>query len=173
MATTYDFLQGKAKWCKLTTPDTAFGDSKWKLTLYPNAASYEKILKLKEAPAIMNVIQKDEDGYYINISRKTSIVISGKVQGMDPPVLLDGSRKTDDGQYMPLPSGILIGNGSDVTVKIEIYTWPKKGMKSGGRAIRLKSVLVNTLIPFEIKKDFSDGDKEAIQGLDEQPEQLF
>jgi len=34
----YVYLQGKAKWAKLVTPDTKFG-SQWSLQLYPNDES--------------------------------------------------------------------------------------------------------------------------------------
>lgn len=166
------YLQGKCKWARLIQPDTQFGDSKWKITQYLNDESYNKVLKLKEPPAILNHIKKDEDGYYVNLSRKTQLNVKGKLVALPPPEILDGSQKLPDGSHPPLRD-VLIGNGSDVTTKCQVYTYQLKTGQGKGRALRLVSVRVDNLIPFEVKRDFTDIQKDSIAGLNEQPAQLF
>ena len=175
MALGFEYLQGKAKWAKLVTPDTMY--SCWGLQLYLNQESYEKFLKLKEPKGdiqgILNVIKKDDDGCYVSLRRPTSKLVKGKVVGFNPPEVLDGNNLGPDGVPLPLRNALL-GNGSDVTCKIEVYTYKKPGHNAGrGTAIRLSSVRVDVLVPFETGRDFDDRQEKSIRGLSEQPEQLF
>lgn len=160
MATEYKYVQGKAKWAKLQQPDEW---GKWKIVLYPNPESLEMIRDL-QAQGIKNVIKKDEDGYYTTFSRPTSIQAKGKVVGLAPPEVLEADGKTVFKN--------LIGNGSDVTLKLEVY---QHGTPGGGKAkaARLMSIRVDNLVPFEMKRDFDDNQKELVDGLDKQPAQLF
>jgi len=158
--TEYVYLQGKAKWARLTTPDP-WGN--WKLTLYLTPDSYNKFIELKNE-GVKNVVRKDEDGYHVILRRPTSKEIRGKVQGFAPPEVInpDGTPLRD----------IMIGNGSDVTVKLEVYSHKTPG---GGtaKASRLNSVRVDNLIPFELSRDFEeDGDQERmVRGLPQAPPQ--
>lgn len=166
--TTYVFLQGKAKWAKLVTPDTKFG-SQWSVQLYPNDESYQKILDLKEnkgeVSGVLNVVKKDEDGYNISLKRQTQRLIKGKMVGFTPPVILEADGTS------PLRNA-LIGNGSDITCKVQLYRY-KKPAGGFGQAIRLESVRVDNLIPYESKRDFDEDEQRQTKGIDGQPAQLF
>jgi hypothetical protein len=132
---------------------------KWKVTVHPTEASLEKVREL-QGEGIKNVLKKDDDGYKVTFSRPTQKMVKGKVIGLTPPEVLQADGKT------PL-TGVLVGNGSDGTVKLEVYS---HGTPGGGKAkaARLLSIKVDNLIPFEMNRDFDDKQKEAVQGLDEQ-----
>jgi len=156
------FIQGKLSWVKVQVPDEW---GKWKVTVHPNAASLDKIRDL-QAEGLKNVLKKDEDGYFVSFSRPTQKMMKGKVIGLTPPELLMADGKT------PL-QGVLVGNGSDGTVKLEVY---QHGTPGGGKAkaARLVSIRVDNLIPFEINRDFDRDQKEKVAGLEEvPPEPLF
>ena len=163
--TEYVYLQGKAKWFRGHTPDEW---GKWKHVLYPNEESLKKIRELQTSEeggptGIKNVLKKDEDGYSITLSRPASKTIKGKVVGFAPPEVLEADGKT------PLRNA-LVGNGSDITTKIEVYTHPTPG---GGkaRAARWVSSRIDTLIPYESKRDFTEAQEKATRGLSDQPTQ--
>lgn len=154
------YLQGKVSWVKYITPDPMY--NKWSVTLHPNAESLEIIRDL-QTEGVKNQFKKDEDGYYIQFSRPVDRKIKGKVIGMTPPVVLD-----KDGQPM---DGVAIGNGSDATVKLEVYS---HGTPSGGKAkaARFAGLKIDNLIPFNKDTDFPDpAQREQAKGLDEQPVQ--
>ncbi len=169
MASDFITLQGKCTWNYLTMPDAQFGEPKYKIKLYPDAASYEKILKLKEPPAIMNVIGKDDDGYFINISRPVTINNRGKMQALPLPQILDGKNPLPNGGFAPLDARV--GHGSDVTVKCEVRSYNTKA-KTAGRSLRLTAVRVDNLVPFNTD-NFTDTEKKTIEGLAETPEQVW
>lgn len=158
----YVFIQGKVSWVKYITPDPMY--NKWSVTIHPNAEGIELIREL-QTEGVKNQFKKDEDGYYIQFSRPVDRKIKGKVIGMTPPVVLD-----KDGQPV---DGVAIGNGSDATVKLEIYSHPTP---SGGKAkaARFAGLKIDNLVPFNKDTDFPDpAMKEQAKGLDEQPEQMF
>lgn len=161
-ATEYVFIKGKLSWVKVEVPNEW---GKWTCTVHPNNEGLEKIREL-QGEGVKNVLKKDDDGYFTTFSRPTQKIFKGKVQGLAPPEILQADGKT------PL-KGILVGNGSDGVVKLEVYP---HGTPGGGRAkaARLLSIKIDNLIPFELKRDFSAGQQEAVAGLAEQkPEQLF
>lgn len=148
------YLKGKAKWAnRLFVPDIEY--KKWSLSLYPDAVSLETVRDL-QAQGVKNVVKKDEDGYHVNLGRPTEKSIRGKVVAFNPPVVTD---KDDNAFAGP------IGNGSDVTVKMEVYS---HGTPGGGKAkaMRLAAVRVDNLVPFEQSKDFTDEEQEQIKGMD-------
>jgi hypothetical protein len=157
--TEYVYLQGKTKWFRHTAPDKW---GKWKHLLYPNKESLEKLREL-QSEGLKNVIHKDDDGEYVYLSRATQKMINGKVVGFAPPEVLGPDGKT------PLRD-VMIGNGSDVTTKLEVYS---HGTPSGGKAkaARWASTRVDNLVPFEGKRDFSEDEEKQVRGLDQQPEQ--
>ena len=68
-----------------------------------------------------------------------------------------------------------IGRGSDVTCKLEVYSY-QKPMKGQGKgcAIRLESVRIDSLVPFSNpKNEFAPEFAKAAAGLTEQPEPEF
>ena len=164
----YIYLSGKAKWAnKLFAPDLKFKN--WSVLLYPNEESYSKILELKkgkdDVQGLLNIIKKDEDGYCLTLKRPTEKLIRGKMIGYAPPLVLNADNSPFN------PQGPQLGNGSDITCKIEYYEYAKP---AGGRgsAIRLESVRVDNLVPFK-KDDFSKADAQQASGLTDQPPPLF
>lgn len=162
----YILLQGKAKWFKAHAPNK-FGN--WSHDLYLTPESLAKVNELKEGKkgvdGIMNHLKKDEDGYYLSLSRPQSKTIRGKVVGFAPPIVFQRDGTT------PLVDQ-LVGNGSDITSKVEYYTYNKaRGTGGKGTAIRWFSTKVDNLIPFEMVKDFDDDYTKAAKGLDEAPPQ--
>jgi len=161
-STEYVFVKGKLSWVKTTVPNEW---GKWTCTIHPNEESLNKIRDL-QAEGVKNVLKKDDDGYYVTFSRPTQKMIKGKVIGLAPPEVLQADGKT------PL-TGQLVGNGSDGVVKVEVYSHSTPG---GGKAkaARLLSIKIDNLIPFELKRDFTAGQQEAVAGLPEQqPEPMF
>lgn len=153
------YFKGKAKWAnRLYVPDIEY--KKWGLVLYPDPSSLEVIRDL-QAQGVKNVLKKDDDGYYISLGRPTEKVIRGKVVPFSPPVVLG-----TDGN----PTTVPIGNGSDVTVKMEVYS---HGTPTGGKAkaMRLQSVRIDNLVPYA-QASFTPEEQELTAGLSEQPPQF-
>lgn len=156
---TFEFFQGKVKWCRLQQVNDW---GKWTIVLYPNPKGLERMREL-QAEGVKNVIKKDDDGYYTTFSRPNTKLIKGKVVAFEPVKVVDA-----EGQ----PFNSIIGNGSDCTLKVEVYSHPTPG---GGKAkaARLQSVRIDTLVPFNPDVDFTPQGKDQIKGLSDQPEQLF
>lgn len=169
-ATEYKFIKGKLSWVKTQTPNEW---GKWTVTIHPEEKSLEIIRDL-QGEGVKNVLKKDEDGYFTTFSRPTQMMIKGKVIGLAPPELLIPDGVDDLGKPRTKPlTGVLVGNGSDGVVKLEVYSHRTPG---GGKAkaARLLSIMIHNLIPFELKRDFSAGQQEAVDGLAEvPPEPLF
>jgi len=153
MATKTIFLKGKLKWAHTSKPDKY---DRLSVCLYPDAASLEIIRALKEPPAILNTLKMDDDGTYIKLGVPPNQMINGKVVVNRIEVLKpDGSPLTES----------LIGNGSDGTIKCEVYTY----RKGEGRAIRPKAIRVDNLIPYTVQGSFTDEQKAQVSGVMEQP----
>lgn len=165
MASQFLFFKGKCKWAHTNKPDKY---DKWSVVLYPIPEDLERIKKLKESvpgkTGILNVIGKDEDGEYVKFARPQNKMMRGKVVAFTPPQVLK-----PDG--MPLTES-LIGNGSDVTVKIEVYVY-NTPTKSKGSACRLETIRVDNLVPFLPQRDFNPDDAAQVRGMEEQPAPLF
>src|SRR5882757_752689 len=160
MEKTYLYWQGKAKWVRGVTPDLTY--NKWNFVLYPAEVHLAEIREL-QAKGMKNVLKRDEvEGWYMNISRPTQRVWKGKVIPFAPPVIVDAEGRPLD--------GVTIGNGSDVTAKIEKYEHPTPSGKKA-TAIRWEGMRVDTLVPFEKTTDFPEPQASMVQGLDEQPKQ--
>ena len=158
----YIYVQGKVKWFRHEKADLEF--RKWSHDMYLNPESLEKIKALKER-GLKNVIKKDDDGYYTRFSRPTDKLIRGKVIGFAPPDIFMSDGVT------PMRN-VNVGNGSDVTTKLEIY---EHRTPSGGKSVaaRWVSSRIDNLVPFDGRKgDFTDEEALAAEGLDEQPAQF-
>lgn len=171
--TQFVYITGKFTWAKLKVPETAFSDKpKWTITVYPNEASLEIIREL-QAEGMKNILKKDEDGYHIKFGRPTERrTKEGRAIGMDPPMVLNGQNLDKDGNPLPL-GDVLVGNGSDGVIKLEVYEHRVPGSEKKAKAARLLSVRVDNLVPYTINKDFDTNQNRAIKGLDQQPEQLW
>jgi len=159
MDKTYIYWSGKAKWVKYINPDMTY--NKWNFVLYPAEVHLEEIRDL-QAKGMKNVLGKDEDGWKINISRPVQRVWKGRIIPFAPPIVLDAEGRPIE--------GVAIGNGSDVTAKIEVYSHNTPSGKKA-TAIRWEGLRVDNLIPFETKTDFPEPQASMASGLPEQPKQ--
>lgn len=159
MATENIFVAGKAKWPRLVKPNQ-WGD--WSITLYPNTESLETIREL-QAAGLKNTLKKDEDGYYIQFKRPPSKKLGGVVKVYEPPACLDKEGRPMDGMG--------IGNGSDVTIGLEVYEHSTPG---GGRAkaARLKSVRVDYLIPHDTGQ-YTEEEMNEVKEMLDQPKPIW
>lgn len=154
------FIQGKVKWFRPKVPNKW---NKWSVQIHPNDKGLEIIRDL-QAEGLKNMIKKDEDGYYTSFSRPvTKETSTGKILSFTPVEVFDADGK---------PTDVRVGNGSDVTLKIEVYQHATPG---GGKAkaARWVSARIDNLIPYEAERDNNEYEKEAASGLEKQPEQLF
>ncbi len=158
--TEYVYIQGKVSWLKARTTNQW---NKYSVQIHPKPADLEKIRDL-QAEGLKNMIKKDEDGYFVTFNRPVSKSFkSGKVLTYTPPEVFDKDGNPFDGP---------VGNGSDATLKIEVYQHETPG---GGRAkaARWVSARIDNLVPYESDRDLTEDQKELREGLKEQPEQLF
>lgn len=132
--TTY-LLTGVAKWAKVRTPDEEYGT--YTVDLYPTEDSWnlynESGLKLKT--------RESEDGKFLTFRRKDVEYNFAKKEEVTngPPLVY---LKDKDGEYRLWPQG-LIGNGSTITVAIDVYK-----SKKYGKGHRLERVFVDDLVVF-------------------------
>lgn len=161
MAKEYVYLSGKGRWVKLFTPSQW---NKYSLELNPDNPSLSIILDLKKR-GIRNTIKKDDEGYWISLSRPSEISVKGQKRAMEPPAVTDNSDPPN-----PWNKDKAIGNGSDIVCKVHVreYTVPLTGNK--GLALRLEAVKVVTLAPYE--RDSWPNPKQ-IDGLAEQTMKPF
>lgn len=137
---------------------------KWSVCIHPNDASLEVIRDL-QAQGIKNVMKKDEDGYYIQFSREPTKLIKGKVVAFAAPKVIDKEGLPVDGTR--------IGNGSDATVRLEVY---QHGTPNGGKAkaARLDSLRIDNLIPYNTDRDIkAEDEKQAVKDLAASPAQVW
>jgi hypothetical protein len=156
--TYYVYLSGKAKWVKAHKPDT------WNYQHYPDADSL-KIFKQLQKEGVLTVLKRDEDGDYFQLKRPSSKLMRGQVVVFTPPKIMD-----KDGVI--LEEGIAVGNGSDVTSKVQVYSYPKP-MGGTGKAIRWEAMKVNNLVPFKSSSFKDEETRKQVEGLEEQPEPLW
>lgn len=144
----HHFIQGKASWFRPKVPNKW---NKWSSQVHPNAAGLELIRDL-QAEGLKNQLKKDDDGYFLNISRPvTKETASGKILSFEPVKVFDADGAPFDGN---------VGNGSDVTFKVEVYEHQTPG---GGKAkaMRWVSARIDNLIPFDPDKDMNEFEKDA------------
>lgn len=135
------YFNGKARWAKLYVPDEKFGP-KYSIELQLDE---ENLAKYKAAGCMGNP-SKDGEGYYTFRRTKTMLTRKGQLKEFGPPKVLD-----KEGQ----PTTVSIGNGSDVTIKVETYPTEK------GVGTRLVSVRVDNLVEYN---SGSSGNYDAIAG---------
>lgn len=157
MAIEYVYFQGKCSWANhLVNADSEY--NKWHVTLHFTPESLEKFRELK----LKTHLRKDDDGYNAKLSRPCTKLIRGKMVSFAPPQIFDKDGK-------PFERTTHIGNGSDVTVKCELYKYSPPGSKNKENAIRLESVRVDNLVPYEPKRDYTATEAKAAEGLENHP----
>ena len=112
MATEIFYFTGVAKWCKVDKPDPDYG--RYSVCLYMDDESWKLY---KESGLELKLREDEQDGEYIQFSRKAERKQKdGTMKDVGPPNLLKA-----DGSTHSLTSDGLIGNGSDVTLKVQTY----------------------------------------------------
>lgn len=150
------FIQGKVSWFRPKVPNKW---NKWSVQIHPDDKSLELIREL-QAKGVKNQLKKDDDGYFLAISRPvTKETAAGRILSFKPVEVFDADGKPYDGN---------VGNGSDATLKVEVY---EHGTPGGGKAkaMRWVSARIDNLIPFETERDLNEFEKEAASGLSDQP----
>jgi len=127
MSTQYFYLSGKAKWAKLFKPDEKYGN--FQINVYldePSLSLFDKLgLQLQK--------RKDEEGTYVTFRRAPKKLIKGELVDFGPPKVLDKDNN---------PSEKLVGNGSEVTIKVATFDTVK------GKGHRLDAVRVEKLVEY-------------------------
>lgn len=159
--TIYLDFKGKAKWVNVGHPDE-YG--KWGCVLWLDTESVETFNKLKKGwyediEGIKNELKQDEDGYFARLSRPVKKETRTKTITFNPPLLLQADGTTP---YI----NTLVGNGSDVTCGMEVYFF-KKPNKTLGSAMRLQSIRVDNLIPYEGKRDMTADEAKLARSVQE------
>lgn len=128
MATRFFYFHGKAKWAKVRKPDEKYGN--YTINLYPTPESRNLIAEsgLQIAP------KNDDEGEFFTFRRPHEKLIKKEVVEFGPPQALNPDGTEFDG---------LIGNGSDVTIKVSVYDTIK------GKGHRWESVRVDKLVVYE------------------------
>lgn len=144
-------LKGKVSWVRMVQPNKY---DKWSLTLHPDTESLNIIRDL-QAEGVKNVIKKDDDNqYYLQISRPTTVELrKGVKSGVTPPIITDM-----DGRPM---EGMAIGNGTDGTVICEVYSHPVPNSDKRAKALRLAGLKIENLVPFNIQTDYGNPQQSA------------
>lgn len=127
MASSYHYLSGTAKWAKLFKPDDKYKN--WQIQVYLDDAS----MKVFDDSGMTMQKKTDEDGIFVTFRRPEAKVIRDELVKFSPPEVIDGNgNKLEQ----------LVGNGSDVTIKVIVYDTMK------GKGHRLEAVKVNKLVPY-------------------------
>lgn len=162
------FLKGIIKWCKHLRPDMTFDPGKWSVDMYIEGLELEKVREW-QAEGIKNKVKKDNDGWFITLSRKCSFKSKGgKIVGLEPPFVfrLEGEQK--------VPIVTLVGNGSVGVAKCALWSFNPSPLISG-KALRWEALRVDEFKEYTVKDDWNtekDPDQRQIRGIDEQ-EPLF
>jgi len=131
----YKYIEGKAMWANITTPNTRFGDPKYQITVLTDQATAEEL----ESAGLSQVRDRAGNLKYeepaFSFSRK--VEVAGRVNSA--PMLVDA-----DGNKLDAT----VGNGSEVKVKIKPYSGKY------GTFAELIAVKVNNLV------EYSEGDSD-------------
>lgn len=150
MASSFVKISGKCKWFRPFTLETQYEVPYWSYVHYPDAESLE-VLRELQAAGMKNQIKKDDDGWYVRIKRPAYIKrYVNKIElknPLKPPKILnkDGIEISDTTS---------IGNGSDITTKLEVYEHRVPNSDKKAKAIRWDSTRINNLVEFDRNADF-------------------
>ena len=131
MATKKVFLSGKSKWAMLATPDSKL--NRYKINVYLDEESKKKFVESGSALQW----KKDDDGEYITFGRPVSKLMKGEIVKFGAPEVVNSKGE---------PETELVGNGSEVTVQVDVYDYT--GPRGPGKGTRLEKVRVDKLIPY-------------------------
>ncbi len=165
----YVYLQGKCKWCRHRMPEhDPFGNVRWSVELIPTPESLAIIRDLQKlqdgVQGIKNTLRQTDDGYIIRFGRPQNKTMRGTQVAFTPPEARDKNG---------LPMGdVNIGNGSDVTIKLEVYKH-KTPLGKQARAVRWEAIQVDNLVPYDTHSDYKPEENKAFEGMDKIPIQTI
>lgn len=158
MATKVYYISGKSMYAKVYEPDEyPEGSFNWKIIVCPDEDGQETF---NRSGCELRPKMYEEFGRGYQFRRPIEKEIKGKLVKFSPPSVLDAN-----GESFPDGEQPLIGNGSDVTVKISVYDTPNRGKNSKGH--RLESVRVDNLIEYTPEDREENGDGDYIGEVDE------
>lgn len=134
------YMSGIGKWMhRLFEADEFRGNKTWNMVLYPDFKAWDTYKQY----GLQQKKKEDEDGKFITLKRsvrKPWAVKAGESPEFDPPTVTDadGNDWGDRG---------IIGNGSHVTAKLEVY------QTANGPGTRLLGVRIDTWTKYEMPKD--------------------
>lgn len=159
-------LQGKCDWARLHHVNK-FGN--WSIRLFFDTPSLEKFRELQSEGVLTRLHKNEENQYYADFKRNPSKEYKDKFGAtktinFTPPIVLqrDGTTPFKDD----------IGNGSDISLELEIYTYtiPATNGKKG-KALRVHSCRVDNLVPFVPATNLDAKEKELTAGVNSVPPQ--
>lgn len=133
------YITGPCKWAKLITPDEYKGEKKWTINVYLNKETKKQV----KDTGVAFKIREDEDGEYVIFTRSMEKLFKkdgkNEVVEFGPPELFDKDLNKLD---------CLIGNGSIVTAKINVFN---------DTAHRLEAVRVDNLVKYKQSTEEKEG----------------
>jgi hypothetical protein len=135
---------GKVTWVRMVQLNKY---DKWSLNFYPDRESLDRIRDL-QAEGIKNVVKKDDDGYFLQISRPSTVEFR---KGVKTPVTQPRVTHSD-GRSM---EDVAIGNMSSGVVTCEVYSHAVPNSEKRAKAMRLYGLEVTDLVPFVSDKEAS------------------
>lgn len=144
------YISGKGFWLhRLFEFDEFRGTRSWNMKIYPDPKS----MRIIEAAKLQQKQKKDDEGISISLKRRVDkpwALKKGEAKEFAPPVVTD-----KDGR--PWPTDKMLGNGSEVTAKVEVYT-----TKGGLVGARLEAVRVDAWVEYvpPVDADY-DNDEEV------------
>lgn len=136
MASNYIYLSGKGAWMhRLFEPEEYLGKTSWSMKIYPDPKSMKVF---NETKLFLQRKKEDDEGVGVTFKRgvkKPWKLKKGEGEDFEPPVVLDKEGR-------PWPAEKLLGNGSEVTIKLEVYQTAK------GKSARLDSVRVDKWVEY-------------------------
>jgi hypothetical protein len=134
MATKTFKFSGTCKWAKVHTPVDAFDKNKPKeytIDLYMNEGNLEEFRRSESQLRIKK--DEAENQTYVRFRCPSQVMINGEEVVFKPEVLDENGVPTDEP----------IGNGSAVTISVDVYDTRM------GKGSRLKKVEIDRLVPYE------------------------
>lgn len=159
--TIYKWYRGTVEWSHLYKPDEYKGNRFWKLNFFP--ASQEVYDEMREDGVQAKLkfegenTRKFKEGAYFTLRRDCEKTFKGEVRKFNPPAIKD---KDDnylvkyvevDGEIVRKGDPVLIGNGSEIEVLLEIYDAGQYG--TGTRLLEVKII---DLIVYEKPEEVQD-----------------
>ena len=125
----YEYVTGKAMWANITTPNTRFGDPKYQITVLTDEDTASSL----EAMGLSQVRDKSGQPKYDQPAFSFSRKVNVGTRVNEAPKLVDIENN---------PLDVLVGNGSEVKVKIKPYS------NNFGTFAELMAVKVDKLVEY-------------------------